>query len=178
MSTPTNRSIDESKTRVSQLNLVDLAGSEGASKTQADGIRLREGSNINRSLLALSNVINRLSSANGGKTFINFRDSKLTRILQTALGGNSKTAIICTMTQTLSNYQETLNTLHFGQKAKHVKTTVNINEISQFNGQNSGPEMERAIKEIQELKSKLKEYELKITDFQNTSSQMMQSATL
>ncbi len=91
--------IDETKVRVSQLNLVDLAGSEGASRTQADGLRLREGSNINRSLLALSNVINRLSSANGGgKTFINFRDSKLTRILQTALGGNSKTAIICTMT--------------------------------------------------------------------------------
>ena len=176
--TADSSSIDELKTRVSQLNLVDLAGSEGASKTQADGIRLREGSNINRSLLALSNVINRLSSANGGKTFINFRDSKLTRILQTALGGNSKTAIICTMTQTLSNYQETLNTLHFGQKAKHVKTTVNINEISQFNVQNTGPEMERAIKEIQELKSKLKEYEFKITDFQNTSSQMMQSATL
>ena len=90
--------LDETKVRYSQLNLVDLAGSEGASRTQADGLRLREGSNINRSLLALSNVINRLSSANGGKTFINFRDSKLTRILQTALGGNSKTAIICTMT--------------------------------------------------------------------------------
>lgn len=158
-------SIDDSKTRISQLNLVDLAGSEGASRTQADSIRLREGSNINRSLLALSNVINRLSSANGGKTFINFRDSKLTRILQPALGGNSKTAIICTMTQCLSNYQETLNTLHFGQKAKHVKTTVNVNEISQFNGQNQGPEMERAIKEIQDLKARLKEYEIKISDF-------------
>lgn len=110
--------------------MVDLAGSEGASRTETQGIRLREGSNINRSLLALSNVINRLSQANSGKAFINYRDSKLTRILQTALGGNSKTAIICTMTQTISNYQETLNTLHFGQKAKHVKTTVNVNEIS------------------------------------------------
>lgn len=83
---------------MSQLNLVDLAGSEGASRTQTDGLRLREGSNINRSLLALSNVINRLSQACNGKTFINYRDSKLTRILQPALGGNSKTAIICTMT--------------------------------------------------------------------------------
>ena len=130
---------------MSQLNLVDLAGSEGASRTQADGLRLREGSNINRSLLALTNVINRLSSASGGKTFINFRDSKLTRILQPALGGNSKTAIICTMTQTLANYQESVNTLHFGQKAKHVKTTVNVNEITQgmYNGQ-AGPELEKA----------------------------------
>ncbi len=109
---------------------MDLAGSEGASKTQADGLRLREGSNINRSLLALSNVINKLSLANTGKSFINYRDSKLTRILQPALGGNSKTAIICTITQTLTNYQETVNTLHFGQKAKHVKTTINVNEIS------------------------------------------------
>jgi len=158
--------LDEKKVRVSQLNLVDLAGSEGASRTQADGLRLREGQNINRSLLALSNVINRLSSANGGKTFINFRDSKLTRILQTAPGGNSKTAIICTMTQTLSNYQETLNTLHFGQKAKHVKTTVNVNEINQglFNGQ-LGPEMEKAQKEISDLKAKLKDFETKILEF-------------
>jgi centromeric protein E len=77
-----------------------LAGSEGASKTQAEGIRLREGQNINRSLLALSNVINRLSQSSGCSTkqFINYRDSKLTRILQPALGGNSQTAIICTMT--------------------------------------------------------------------------------
>jgi centromeric protein E len=114
---------------MSQLNLVDLAGSEGATKTQTDGLRLREGSNINRSLLALSNVINKLSSS-GSKSFINYRDSKLTRILQKALGGNSSTAIICTMTQTLPCYQETINTLHFGQKAKHVKTTVNVNSIS------------------------------------------------
>jgi centromeric protein E len=88
------------KFKMSQINLVDLAGSEGASKTQAEGIRLREGQNINRSLLALSNVINRLSQSSGStqKQFINFRDSKITRILQPALGGNSQTSIICTMT--------------------------------------------------------------------------------
>ncbi len=89
---------DSQKTKVSQLNLVDLAGSEGVSKTQADGLRLREGSNINRSLLALSNVINKLSQGKRGQQFINYRDSKMTRILQSALGGNSKTAIICTIT--------------------------------------------------------------------------------
>lgn len=98
-----SKSTTVGKIKVSQLNLVDLAGSEGVSKTHADGLRLREGSNINRSLLALSNVINKLSQGNG-KTFINYRDSKMTRILQASLGGNSKTAIICTMTQTLSNY--------------------------------------------------------------------------
>jgi centromeric protein E len=107
--------ISRGKMKISQLNLVDLAGSEGASKTQAEGLRLREGQNINRSLLALSNVINRLSSQGGsGKSFINYRDSKLTRILQSSLGGNSQTAIICTMTQTYHNHQETVNTLLFG----------------------------------------------------------------
>ena len=123
--------IQRTKMKISQLNLVDLAGSEGASKTQAEGIRLREGQNINRSLLALSNVINRLSSQAGSqKSFINYRDSKLTRILQSSLGGNSQTAIICTMTQTYHNHQETVNTLLFGQKAKNVKTTVNVNEVA------------------------------------------------
>ena len=141
--------------RISQLNLVDLAGSEGASKTQAEGLRLREGSNINKSLLALSNVINKLSTA-GGKAFINYRDSKITRILQPALGGNSKTAIICTMTQTMFNYQETVNTLHFGQKAKHVKTTINMNEVSSLA---QSPELEAATRDIQMLKRKLREYE-------------------
>lgn len=83
----------------------------------------------------------------------------MTRILQSALGGNSKTAIICTITQTLSNYQETINTLHFGQKAKHVKTTVNINEVSQLN---SSPELEKANQVIQGLQEKLQEYELMV----------------
>ena len=150
------------KVKTSQLNLVDLAGSEGVNKTQADGLRLREGSNINRSLLALSNVINKLSQGNG-KTFINYRDSKMTRILQASLGGNSKTAIICTVTQTLSNYQETVNTLHFGQKAKHVKTKVNVNEISQGNSSaNNSIELERANSVITELKERLKMYEAQI----------------
>lgn len=85
---------------------MDLAGSEGVSKTQSDGVRFREGSNINKSLLALSRVIQMLGlkfSREAGQVktatgqFINFRDSKLTRILQQALSGNSMTSIICTM---------------------------------------------------------------------------------
>ena len=61
--------------------------------------------------------------------FINFRDSKLTRILQQALSGNSMTSIICTMSQLYNNYQESKETLNFGSKAKQVKTSVNVNEI-------------------------------------------------
>lgn len=144
------------KQLTSTLNLVDLAGSEGATKTQADGLRLREGSNINRSLLALSNVINRLSQAQ--KQFINYRDSKLTRILQTALSGNSSTSIICMVTQTLPAYQETLNTLHFGQKAKNVKTTVMVNELK------TETPLDHAQKTIASLQEKLRLYEGKSHD--------------
>lgn len=103
------------KFRTSMLNLVDLAGSEAVSKTKANGLRFREGSNINKSLLALSKVIHWLSTSSGkGKIFINYWDSKLTRILQPALGGNSQTSIICTLSQLYSNYSETINTILFG----------------------------------------------------------------
>ncbi len=116
-----------SPAQVSQLNLVDLAGSEGLSRTRAEGMRRREGVQINKSLLALSNVIQRLS-ANTYK-FINYRDSKLTRMLQPALGGNSKTAIICTVSKLTENYQETINTILFGTKAKNIKNSVRVNEV-------------------------------------------------
>ncbi len=138
----------EKTARISQLNIVDLAGSEGANRTKAEGVRLREGANINKSLLALSNVIHRLSKA-GGK-FVNYRDSKLTRILQPALGGNSKTAIVCTVSLSRENYQETLNTLLFGMKAKRVKNTVRVNEISQSDLETK---LQLAVKEIERLRS-------------------------
>ncbi|MCQ2819903.1 MAG: hypothetical protein MJ252_21775 [archaeon] len=111
----------------SQLNLIDLAGSENVTKAKCEGIRLKEGANINKSLLALSGVINKLSQSS--KNFVNFRDSKLTRLLQPALSGNSKTAIICTIIDDNYHYQETLNTLHFGLKAQNIKTKIKVNEI-------------------------------------------------
>jgi len=136
-------------TQISQLNLVDLAGSEALSRTKAEGIRRREGMNINKSLLALSNVIQKLST-NPCK-FINYRDSKLTRMLQPALGGNSKTAIICTVSKLKENYQETINTLLFGSKAKNIKNSVHINELIT----DTNVKLALAIKEIQNLKEQL-----------------------
>ena len=130
----------------SQLNLIDLAGSENVSKAKCEGIRIKEGGNINKSLLALSNVINKLSQNN--KNFVNYRDSKLTRLLQTALGGNSKTTIICTIADDNNHYNETLNTLHFALKAKNVKTTVKVNEILD--------DKNKMILENNQLKSKIK----------------------
>ena len=146
----------------SHINLIDLAGSENSSKTGCVGQRLKEGSNINKSLLALSNVINKLSQNNGnnnsntGNFFVNYRDSKLTRLLQNSLGGNSKTAIICTITDDSEHYTETMNTLHFGNKAKNIKTVIKVNEIKNQN-------CKEMILENERLKKKLKELEKELT---------------
>ena len=146
----------------SHINLIDLAGSENSSKTGCVGQRLKEGSNINKSLLALSNVINKLSqnygsnNINSSNFFINYRDSKLTRLLQNSLGGNSKTVIICTITDDGEHYTETMNTLHFGNKAKNIKTVVKVNEIKNQNYQ-------QMVLENEKLKKKLKQLEKELT---------------
>ena len=150
-------STPSASSQISQLNLVDLAGSEAVSRTKAEGmrrwyafvLRYREGMKINKSLLALSNVIQRLSS--GQAKFINYRDSKLTRMLQPALGGNSKTAIICTISKLKENYQEALNTILFGTKAKNIKNNVKVNEIIK----DTNARLVQAMKEIQRLKEQL-----------------------
>ncbi|KAH9318766.1 hypothetical protein KI387_020535 [Taxus chinensis] len=116
------------KSLVANLNFVDLAGSERASQTNAEGARLKEGCHINRSLLTLSTVIRKLS---GGKRsgHIPYRDSKLTRILQLSLGGNSRTAIICTMSPALTHVEQSRNTLMFAIRAKEVTNTAQVNMV-------------------------------------------------
>ena len=148
--------------RTSQINLVDLAGSEGVSKTRSEGIRFREGSNINKSLLALSKVIQRLSAwQSKNKIFINYRDSKLTRILQPSLGGNSQTIVICTLSQLFCNYQESVKTLLFGQMAKNIRTIVNVNEVVK---NKETIELKVAKQENEELKEKIYLLETKIKE--------------
>ena len=122
---------DESRNVFSKLNLVDLAGSERADRTGATGSRLKEGANINKSLSTLGSVINGLVEKASGKkkgVFIPYRDSKLTRVLQESLGGNS----LCTMLATLSpaklNAKETLSTLRYAARAKTIKVSVTKNE--------------------------------------------------
>ena len=92
---------------------------------------MREGGNINKSLLAFSNVISKLAQPVGTKQkyYVNFRDSKLTRILQTSLLGDSQTAIICCISQLSQNKEETINSLKFCEKAKHIKTQALMNEV-------------------------------------------------
>ncbi|KAK6101470.1 Kinesin motor domain family protein [Brugia pahangi] len=109
-----------------KLYLVDLAGSEKVSKTGAEGTVLEEAKNINKSLSALGNVIAAL--AEGTKGHVPYRDSKLTRILQESLGGNSRTTIVICCSPASVNEAETKSTLMFGQRAKTIKNVVIVNE--------------------------------------------------
>lgn len=116
--------------RASTLSLVDLAGSERASFTKAQGMRLVEGGHINKSLLTLGTVINKLSSGESRtSSHIPYRDSKLTRLLQPALGGNARTAIVCAVTPASLHMDETLSTLKFASRAKKVTNHAQTNEF-------------------------------------------------
>mmetsp|Transcript_6651 Transcript_6651/g.10707 ORF Transcript_6651/g.10707 Transcript_6651/m.10707 type:complete len:1252 (-) Transcript_6651:88-3843(-) len=121
---------DESKNTFSKVNLVDLAGSERAKSTEAEGDRLKEGANINKSLSALGNVINALSSMSSGskKVFVPYRNSKLTRVLQESLGGNSLCTMVAAMSPADANAEETLSTLNYARRAKTIKVTATKNE--------------------------------------------------
>nr|XP_043905492.1 centromere-associated protein E isoform X1 [Solea senegalensis] len=134
---------------VSHLNLVDLAGSERASQTGAEGTRFKEGCNINRSLFTLGQVIKKLTDESQ-KGFTNYRDSKLTRILQNSLGGNAKTVIICTITP--AALDETLSTLQFASTAKKMKNDPHVTEVS-----DDGALLKRYRNEIVDLKRRLQE---------------------
>ncbi|MBN3286680.1 KINH protein, partial [Polyodon spathula] len=107
-----------------KLYLVDLAGSEKVSKTGAEGAVLDEAKNINKSLSSLGNVISALAE---GTTYIPYRDSKMTRILQDSLGGNCRTTIVICCSPSSYNEPETKSTLMFGQRAKTIKNTVCVN---------------------------------------------------
>eukprot|EP00929_Paragymnodinium_shiwhaense_P051384 TRINITY_DN2586_c0_g2_i3.p1 TRINITY_DN2586_c0_g2~~TRINITY_DN2586_c0_g2_i3.p1 ORF type:complete len:1057 (+),score=326.94 TRINITY_DN2586_c0_g2_i3:84-3173(+) len=114
--------------KVSMINLVDLAGSEKASQTGASGDRLKEGCAINKSLTALGNVIEKLAQRSQGKKDVRipYRESKLTRLLQNALGGTSKTIMICALSPASSNFEETLSTLRYADRAKKIKNAAQV----------------------------------------------------
>ncbi|KAI1280416.1 Kinesin-like protein Klp68D [Halotydeus destructor] len=116
----------ETHIRVGKLNLVDLAGSERQAKTGAVGQRQKEAIKINLSLSALGNVISAL--VDGKSTHIPYRDSKLTRLLQDSLGGNSKTVMVANVGPASYNYEETLTTLRYASRAKNIKNKPRVNE--------------------------------------------------
>jgi len=116
--------------RISDFNLVDLAGSESVKASNTTGIRLREGAKINQSLLSLSTVIHSLSLPEKKRPkHINYRDSKLTRILQPHLSGNAEIAIVCCISPSKSYTEESRTTLRFASRAKLIRVTPKINEI-------------------------------------------------
>ena len=111
-----------------KLALVDLAGAERASETNNRGQQLRDGANINKSLLSLANCINALGKRNKkGFVFVPFRDSKLTRILKDGLCGNSRTVMVATVSGSSHQYEHTVNTLKYADRAKEIKTHVQEN---------------------------------------------------
>ena len=131
----------------SKLNLVDLAGSERASKTNAKGDRLKEGTMINLSLSALGNVIQAL--IDGKSKYIPYRDSKLTRLLQESLGVNTRTLMIAAVSPVLSSFEETLSTLRYANRAKNIKNRPKVNMDEKDLA------IKQYVEEIEELKVKL-----------------------
>ena len=113
-----------------RLSLVDLAGSERASETKNEGSKLRDGANINRSLLALANCINALGKKQqGAGVYVPFRNSKLTRLLKDGLVGNSRTAMVANVSCGNDQYNHTINTLKYADRAKEIKTNVRTNVV-------------------------------------------------
>ncbi|KZV90266.1 kinesin-domain-containing protein [Exidia glandulosa HHB12029] len=119
------RNVETGAAKAGNLYLVDLAGSEKVGKTGASGQTLEEAKKINKSLSALGMVINALTD--GKSTHVPYRDSKLTRILQESLGGNSRTTLIINCSPSAYNEAETLGTLRFGMRAKSIKNTARVN---------------------------------------------------
>ncbi|RLN67197.1 hypothetical protein BBJ29_006239 [Phytophthora kernoviae] len=152
-----------------KINLVDLAGSERASKTGATGDRLKEGAAINKSLSALGNVINMLASTDkirraGSKTaHIPYRDSKLTRLLQESLGGNSLTVMIAAISPADYNYEESLGTLVYANRAKSIKNATKKNEDIN----------EKIIRELREEIEKLRQMVARPTSASTGNPEMM-----
>ncbi|KAK2174001.1 hypothetical protein NP493_836g01049 [Ridgeia piscesae] len=138
----------ETTDKTAVVNLVDLAGSERAANTGATGSRLKEGAAINQSLSSLGNCIAALADRSAGKKVrVPFRNSSLTKLLKNALGGNSKTIMIAAISPADINYEESLSTLRYADRAKQIKTVAKVNEDP----------TEKLIRELQEENKKLKE---------------------
>eukprot|EP00927_Polykrikos_kofoidii_P001983 TRINITY_DN10764_c2_g1_i1.p1 TRINITY_DN10764_c2_g1~~TRINITY_DN10764_c2_g1_i1.p1 ORF type:complete len:773 (+),score=152.12 TRINITY_DN10764_c2_g1_i1:60-2378(+) len=141
--------LGKEQVKISMINLVDLAGSEKAGQTGASGDRLKEGCAINKSLTALGNVIEKLAERSASKkkdVLIPYRNSKLTRLLQNALGGSSRTIMVCALSPASSNYEETLSTLRYADRAKKIKNNATVNENPQ----------DRLMRELREENERLK----------------------
>ncbi|XP_016285513.2 kinesin-like protein KIF14 [Monodelphis domestica] len=181
---------------ISRINLIDLAGSERCSATQTSGERLKEGVSINKSLLTLGKVISALSEqASRKRIFIPYRESVLTWLLKESLGGNSKTAMIATVSPAASNIEETLSTLRYAKQARLIINIAKVNEdvnaklirelkaeieklkATQRNTRNIDPERyRRCQQEITSLRMKLHQQEKDIVEMQRAWREKLEQA--
>ncbi|KAM5248152.1 kinesin-like protein KIF18A [Ctenodactylus gundi] len=146
--------------RIAKMSLIDLAGSERASSTSAKGTRFVEGTNINRSLLALGNVINALADTKRKNQHVPYRNSKLTRLLKDSLGGNCQTIMIAAVSPSSLFYEDTYNTLKYANRAKEIKSSLKSNVLNLNNHISQYVKICNEQKaEILMLKEKLKAYE-------------------
>ena len=142
------------ETLTAKLHFTDLAGSERLKRTGATGERMREGVSINSGLLALGNVISALGDVSKKSTHIPYRDSKLTRVLQDSLGGNSRTLMIACVSPSDSDFMETLNTLKYANRAKNIKNKVVINQ-------------DTSSKQILALRKQIANLQLELTEYKS-----------
>ncbi|XP_060088328.1 kinesin-like protein KIF14 isoform X2 [Heteronotia binoei] len=182
---------------ISRVNLIDLAGSERCSASQTSGDRLKEGVSINKSLLTLGKVIFLLSEQcqSRKKVFIPYRESVLTWLLKDSLGGNSKTAMIATVSPAANNVEETLSTLRYAKQACFIINTAKVNEdmnakliqelkaeieklkLAQKNVQNIDPEKHRLyVQEITSLRMKLHQQEKEMAEMQRAWKEKLEQA--
>ncbi|KAF1403088.1 Kinesin-like protein KIF14, partial [Spheniscus magellanicus] len=181
----------------SHINLIDLAGSECCSTAQTTGERLKEGANINKSLLTLGKVISALSkqSRNGKKTFVPYRESVLTWLLKESLGGNSQTAMIATVSPAASSTEETLSTLRYAKQACSIINVAKVNEdvnaklirelkaeieklkAAQKSALNTDPEKyRRYLQEVTSLRVKLHQQERDMAEMQRAWKEKFEQA--
>ncbi|KAM3587854.1 uncharacterized protein V6R79_015363 [Siganus canaliculatus] len=147
-----NSEIDEFETLTAKFHFVDLAGSERLKRTGATGDRAKEGISINCGLLALGNVISALGDRSKRSTHVPYRDSKLTRLLQDSLGGNSQTMMIACISPSDRDFMETLNTLKYANRARNIKNKVVVNQ-------------DRASQQISALRTEIARLQMELMEY-------------
>ncbi|XP_077449985.1 kinesin-like protein KIF21A isoform X2 [Stigmatopora argus] len=147
-----NSEIDEFETLSAKFHFVDLAGSERLKRTGATGDRAKEGISINCGLLALGNVISALGDRSKRSTHVPYRDSKLTRLLQDSLGGNSQTMMIACISPSDRDFMETLNTLKYANRARNIKNKVTVNQ-------------DRASQQISALRTEMARLQMELMEY-------------